>query len=92
MTATLSIVVGRRDNVLRVPASALKFRPDADLLAHYGARDATVPPARASTVWTSNGATIVPVAVTIGASDGIYTEIVSPPFVEGARVVTRMSS
>jgi len=53
MTATLSIVVGRRDNVLRVPASALKFRPDADLLAHYGARDATVPPARASTVWTA---------------------------------------
>ena len=92
MTATLSIVVGRRENVLRVPASALTFRPGADVLAHYGARDATVPPATASTVWISNGTTIAPAAVTIGASDGIYTEIVSAPFGEGARVVTRTSS
>jgi hypothetical protein len=79
-------------NVLRVRASALKFRPDTDVLAHYGARDATVPPAKASTVWISSGTTLAPVAVTIGASDGIYTEIVSAPFGEGARVVTRISS
>jgi HlyD family secretion protein len=92
MTALLSIVVGRRDNVLRVPASALKFQPSADVLARYGAKDATAPPVRASTVWISNGTTIAPAAVTIGASDGIYTEIVSAPFGEGARVVTRMST
>jgi HlyD family secretion protein len=92
MTATLSIVVGRRDNVLRVPASALTFRPGAEVLAHHGAKDATVPPATATTVWIANGTTIAPVAVTIGVSDGIYTEIVSAPFAEGARVVTRMST
>jgi len=92
MTATLSIVVGRRDNVLRVPVSALTFRPGADVLAHYAAKDATVPPATATTVWISNGTSIAPVAVTIGASDDIYTEIVSAPFGEGARVVTRMST
>jgi HlyD family secretion protein len=92
MTAIVSIVVGRRDNVLRVPASALKFRPSADVLARYGAKDATVPPAKASTVWISDGTTIAPAAVTVGASDGIYTEIVSAPFGESARVVTRMST
>jgi HlyD family secretion protein len=90
MTATLSIVVGRRDDVLRVPASALKFRPGADVLARYGAKGATMPPANASAVWISNGNTIAPAAVTTGATDGVYTEILSAPFGEGARVVTRM--
>jgi HlyD family secretion protein len=91
MTAIVSIVTGRHDNVLRVPAAALKFRPGADVLARYGAKGAAVPPANASTVWISNGTTIAPAVVTTGTSDGIYTEIVSAPFGEGARVVTRSS-
>ena len=92
MTATLAIVVGRRDNVLRVPAAALKFRPTADALARYGAKDATMPPGKATAVWISNGTTIAPVNVTVGATDGVNTEIVSAPFGEGTPVVARMST
>ena len=92
MTATLAIVVGRRDNVLRVPAAALKFRPTADVLARYGAKDATMPPGKATAVWISNGTTIAPVNVTVGTTDGVNTEIVSAPFGEGTPVVTRMST
>jgi HlyD family secretion protein len=89
MTATVSIVVGRRDNVLRVPATALKFKPGAEVLARFGAKGATVPVGRANTVWISNGTTISPATVTIGASDSVYTEILSAPFGDGTPVVTR---
>jgi HlyD family secretion protein len=92
MTATLAIETGRHDNVLRVPAAALKWRPTLDVLAQYGAKGVTMPSGKATTVWIFNGKTVSPVAVTIGASDGIDTEIVAAPFGEGARVVTRMST
>jgi len=36
MTATLAIEVARADDVLRVPASAIRFRPSAEVLAAYG--------------------------------------------------------
>jgi len=36
MTATLAIEVARADDVLRVPASAIRFRPSAQVLAAYG--------------------------------------------------------
>lgn len=92
MTATLAIVVGRHDNVLRVPSAALKFRPTPDVLARYGAKNVTLPPGKTTTVWIANGTTIAPMNVTVGATDGVNTEILSAPFDEGARVVTRMST
>jgi HlyD family secretion protein len=36
MTATVKIETGRQDNVLRVPAAALRFRPEAELFAALG--------------------------------------------------------
>ena len=35
MTANLNVEIARRDNVLRVPAAALRFRPTADLLRRW---------------------------------------------------------
>jgi HlyD family secretion protein len=89
MTALLSIVVGRRDHVLRVPAAALQYRPSSEVLARYGDKAATVPSGTSNTVWVSNGGTITPEPVTPGASDGVYTELVSAPFDQGTSVVTR---
>ena len=40
MTATLSIEVERADNVLRVPASAIRFKPSDEVLAAFGGGDA----------------------------------------------------
>lgn len=91
MTANVTIEVARRDNVLRVPASALRFKPDAAVLAHFGLKGVTMG-GKVSTVWVSEGTTITPVTVTTGATDGTQTEILNAPFAEGTRIVTRATS
>ena len=92
MTALVSIEVARRDNVLRVPAAALQFQPSADVLARFGGTTARESSATSNTVWTFNGRTLTPAAVTTGISDSIDTEIVSAPFGQGTPVVTRMAT
>ena len=81
-TATVSIEVARRDGVLRVPTSALKFKPDSAVLAHFGAKPAAA--GQAATVWVSEGSTIKPVAVKTGLSDAVYTELLDAPFAEAS--------
>jgi HlyD family secretion protein len=89
MTATLSVEVTRRDNVLRVPAAALRYKPDAAVLAQYAGGAAAPAAIPGKTIWVMNGQTIAPVAVTPGASDGTYTEVSGASVGEGALVVTR---
>src|SRR6476646_8581200 len=91
MTANVTIEVSRRQNVLRVPAAALRFKPDAKTLARFAEGSAAPPPAKSLTVWVSSGTKIAPVPVRIGATDGTHTEILDAPIGEGARVVTRAS-
>ena len=88
MTANATIEVARRDDVLRVPSAALRFKPDAAVLAHFAEGDAPAAP-KGPVVWVSNGTTIVPVPVKPGASDGTLTEIVGDSLAEGALLVTR---
>jgi HlyD family secretion protein len=89
MTANVTIEVTRRDDVLRVPAAALRFKPDAEVLALFGVPGTKAPAGKSATVWVSSGTTIAPVAVTIGATDGTQTEIVTGSLADGALVVTR---
>jgi HlyD family secretion protein len=91
MTATATIEVARRDDVLRVPSAALRFKPDAAVLAAYGGTAATAS-APGKTVWVKNGGSIAPVRVKTGASDGTYTEVIGAPFGEGTELVTRAVS
>jgi HlyD family secretion protein len=92
MTALVSIEVARHDNVLRVPTSALQFKPTPDVLARFRTSNAPVDGEKSNTVWTFNGRTLAPAAVTIGITDSVYTEILSAPFEEGTPVVTRMAT
>ena len=92
MTASATIEVSRRDGVLRVPAAALRFKPDAAVLAQYAA-GAPAPAASPGTIlWVMNGNAIVPTPVKAGASDGTNTEVTAPSLPEGALVVTRASA
>jgi HlyD family secretion protein len=93
MTATATIEVARRDDVLRVPSAALRFKPDAAVLAQF-AGGAKLPASSgpAKTVWVKNGETIAPVTVHTGASDGTFTEVIGTPFAEGTALVTRAVS
>ena len=89
MTATVSIEIARREDVLRIPSAALRFKPSADALAQLGV---TVTPAKGPTVWLSTGKAIQPIAVKIGAADATYTEVTGGSLVEGATLVTRITT
>jgi HlyD family secretion protein len=88
MTASLTIEVERRDDVLRIPAAAARFKPNAEMLAALGVEA----PSRATgpVVWVTSGERLSPMPVKTGLSDGMWTEVVDPPFTEGTRVVTRV--
>ena len=58
MTASVTIEAARRDDVLRVPNAALRFKPDAGLLAQFGIKGPAVPAGKSPTVWVSTGASI----------------------------------
>ena len=90
MTANVTIEIARRDDVLRVPNAALRFRPTAEMLAAFGSEGR--PTVATGSVWTFAEGELAPVAVKTGATDGTYTELVDSPLEEGARVVTRVAA
>jgi HlyD family secretion protein len=79
MTANIRIPVQVREDVLRVPNGALRFRPNNDKQAQptvYVLNPAGVPEAR---------------KVQVGISDGLYTEVVSGDLRDGEAVVVSES-
>ena len=89
MTANLTIEVDRRENVLRAPAAATRFRPTADTLTALHAPSTKSTP---NTVWTYVNGQAAPVQVKFGASDGAWTEILNAPFGEGTPLITRVTT
>jgi len=76
MTATVTIAIDKRNNVLRVPNAALQYRPAGQA------------PFTGSGVWTALNGTVSRVPVQIGLSDGTYAEVVAGNIAEGAVVIT----
>ena len=86
MTANVSITTASRDDTVRIPTAALRFRPPAET-GGAGANAAT-PPAGGQTVWVAEEeGKARPVAVTTGISDERFTEVTGG-IAEGDRVVT----
>ena len=69
MTANLSIVTDRREDVLRVPAAALRFNPEADAAGGRATKAAQ------GRVYVLENGVPKAVRVRIGLSDGARTEI-----------------
>ena len=90
MTATLDVEVARRDNVLRVPAAAARFRPTPEQLEAMNAQAVDGPPSEPR-VWQVIGDAAVAVPVRTGLSDGLWTELIDAPLGEGTPVVTRVA-
>jgi HlyD family secretion protein len=103
MTATVSIEVARRDNVLTVPSAALRFKPTATALTALGATP-SAPPVSAgtttrapepgavrATLWRYDGVKLDSQRVAIGLSDGTTTEILGGALAEGDAVVTSVT-
>jgi HlyD family secretion protein len=64
MTANVTVEIARRDDVLRVPAASLRFRPSADVLSRLGA----------GTAVASSGASVPAVGGTAGAGGPAGTQ------------------
>lgn len=84
LTANVNIYTLDRKDVLCVPARALRFNPDPELIG----KEAIVNDCEAEhKVWTRQGNTFTAHAVKIGISNGINTEILDG-IAEGTEVVT----
>jgi HlyD family secretion protein len=93
MTASVTIVVARADETLRVPNAALRFRPAANVSGapaqQTSALTADGPPAgRGAGVWVLREGALARVQVRPGISDGITTAVASSELEEGVQVVT----
>jgi len=90
MTANVTFIYADKDSVLRIPNSALRFKPDSTLLEQMGAGSrgqlATLKPRERFVFLLKNGQ---PVRTTlgIGISDGTATEVTSGDVREGDRAV-----
>ncbi len=87
MTANLSIVTERRDDVVKVPLEALRFVPEGE--APFAA-DHAVPARlrREGRVWVLDGRALKPVTIVTGLDDGSNVEVISGDVHPGDQVVT----
>jgi HlyD family secretion protein len=91
LTANVQFEVARKPGALAVPNAALRWQPPADLVvaeanAATDAAAAGKGRGKQATVWVPTGGKLRPVAVDIGLSDGVYTEIVGGPLQAGDAV------
>lgn len=108
MTATITVEVARRDNVLRVPSAALRFRPTSSVLAALGQPQADrgrtstggavaatagkiATPSAQQTVWIYEADHLRPAQVTVGVTDGSFTEVVDGDVQEGTTLATHVA-
>ncbi|HUY19514.1 MAG TPA: efflux RND transporter periplasmic adaptor subunit [Candidatus Binataceae bacterium] len=88
MTADVTIITARRDDVLRLPVEALRFAPKIDGAT---APTASAPPIADTTrarVFIQRGGTLEAVPLKTGLSDGTWVEVLSGNLALGQKVVT----
>src|SRR5690606_2539887 len=89
MTANAEIEVSQRQQVLRVPNAALRYRP-ADAPAQRQAFDQALldhPSARQATLWRLADGRPQPVTVRVGVSDSRHAEVHGEGLAEGDQVI-----
>lgn len=96
MTASVTVLVARSSDALRVPNAALRIRPSSEQLASLGA--GTTPDSRgrqppdAGAVWRQVGKALERVPVRIGITDGSFTEISGGALEADDRVATAIAA
>jgi HlyD family secretion protein len=79
MTANVSIIIATKKDVLRIPNAALRFKPPEKGIAPYEKKGPGV--------WILEMDKPKRIPVTLGISDGNYTELASVDFKEGLEVI-----
>ena len=98
-TAIVFLPGQERHNVLRVPSNALTFRPSAPAFAAVGQNPPTLDSPRPGSeqarrdvrlahIWMFANRRFIPIAVDVGVSDDLWTELVNGPLQPGDVVVT----
>lgn len=92
MTATATITTGERNQVLRVPNTALRFTPPQEsnggMLSHPASRRPGEASGPGNTVWRLVDGAPQRLVLRTGESDGQYTEVLSDNLAEGDMVIT----
>lgn len=88
MTANLTIVTARRDNVMRVPLQALRFKPGLRARLSANANDIGGAIPRNARVWLLDGGAPRAVAITTGLDDGKNVEMLKGSLRPDEQVVT----
>lgn len=83
MTANVSITIETRSNVLRVHNAALRFKPAEEIVKTRDKQER-----RGPRIWILEKGKPKPVSVTIGLSDGTYTEISAGELKAGQEIIT----
>jgi len=92
MTANVTAITARRDQVVRIPIEALRFSPRGrsanghgatEVASQDGSRDS-----RKARVFVPDGGQIRPVSIVSGLDDGTWVEMVSGDLHDGDLVVT----
>lgn len=94
LTANVTIYTLEKENALSIPTKALRFVPDAGLLAEIDltlATDSMPAVAGKREVWVRSGGTLTPRYVTTGATSGDRTEILDG-LTDGEEVAVAMTS
>jgi len=87
MTANVTIVTARRDNVLRVPVQALRFTPGKDNRETTN-QNVAEKSSRQRRVWLEDRGMLKPIFVVTGLDDGNYVEVLGGDLKSGDVVVT----
>lgn len=96
MTSTVSIETARANDVLRVPAAALRFTPNEAVLKEFPSTAPSETPAAPATgrgrreqaVWQLVNGRLERISVRTGVSDGTQIEVTSDQLSEGASIIT----
>jgi HlyD family secretion protein len=83
MTANVSVIVEKKEGILKVASSALRFKP---------AVEANGPHPKGTVLWTLEKGELAPYRVKTGIYDGMFTEVEGEGIIEGMEVVTYMSA
>ena len=86
MTANVSITIETRKDVLRIPNSALRFKPAE--ITGKSEKSQNKQGMKGTKVWILENDKPKPVKVTIGLSDGSYTEISAGELKEDQEIIT----